>query len=332
MRLISSRSAAVGLDVLDAAHRQFFRIDPAFDERTSGAGQAETAEPALGGLSGDDIRDMEPGQRRSRFDGRKRLVDGIVGTNEEIRARRRELVCRREHQLTDAGPVPSIDALHVIGKRVRMHRDLGMGVRAEYPRRLPRRWSDSRAPRPRRSRRRYRCVEASLFRRSPARSNQSSYPAILPRIPCPHFSSTCDHAARMLLKNASATAVAVFTLALAIGATTAIFSVVYGVLLRPLPYPAPDRLMAVWEVNKRGTYSRLADRTSTTSAIATARSARCGGVRGRHHIGRRHGRAGARHRGDRKPRFLQGPGRPALGAGAVSRTRTPGLAPRPWQS
>ena len=30
-------------------------------------------------------------------------------------------------------------------------------------------------------------------------------------------------------------------------------------LLRPLPYPAPDRLMAVWEVNHRGTYSRLAD-------------------------------------------------------------------------
>ena len=67
------------------------------------------------------------------------------------------------------------------------------------------------------------------------------------------------HAGRVLLKNLGATVVAVFTLALAIGATTAIFTVVYGVLLRPLPYPAPDRLMAVWEVNHRGTYSRLAD-------------------------------------------------------------------------
>ena len=67
------------------------------------------------------------------------------------------------------------------------------------------------------------------------------------------------HAARVLLKNSTATIVAVFTLALAIGATTAIFTVVYGVLLRPLPYPAPDRLMAVWEVNHRGNYSALAE-------------------------------------------------------------------------
>jgi putative ABC transport system permease protein len=67
------------------------------------------------------------------------------------------------------------------------------------------------------------------------------------------------HAARVLVKNSTATLVAVFTLALAIGATTAIFTVVYGVLLRPLPYPASDRLMAVWEVNHRGSYSALAD-------------------------------------------------------------------------
>jgi putative ABC transport system permease protein len=84
------------------------------------------------------------------------------------------------------------------------------------------------------------------------------------------------HAARVLVKNTSASVVAVFTLALGIGATTAIFTVVYGVLLQPLPYPQPDRLVAVWEVNHRGGLSRLADpnfsdfrdRNGTFSAMA----------------------------------------------------------------
>jgi predicted permease len=51
----------------------------------------------------------------------------------------------------------------------------------------------------------------------------------------------------------------IFTLALAIGASTAIFSVVYGVLLRPLPYQHPDRIAAIFEINSKGTWSRLAD-------------------------------------------------------------------------
>jgi predicted permease len=67
------------------------------------------------------------------------------------------------------------------------------------------------------------------------------------------------YAARVLGKSPGASAVMVFTLALAIGATTAIFSVVYGVLLRPLPYSGADRIMAISEVNSNNRPSRLAD-------------------------------------------------------------------------
>ena len=59
-------------------------------------------------------------------------------------------------------------------------------------------------------------------------------------------------AARLLARTPGFAAAAVVTLALAIGATTALFSVVRGVLLRPLPYPDPERLMLVWEVSPQG--------------------------------------------------------------------------------
>jgi putative ABC transport system permease protein len=64
---------------------------------------------------------------------------------------------------------------------------------------------------------------------------------------------------RQLRKNLGVTAIMVFTLALAIGATTAIFSVVYGVLLRPLPYAESNRIMAVFEVSSTGRPNRVAD-------------------------------------------------------------------------
>jgi len=71
--------------------------------------------------------------------------------------------------------------------------------------------------------------------------------------------SDCRYGLRQLQKNSGATAVMVLTLALAIGAATAIFSVIYGVLLRPLPFSDPGRIMAIFEVNSAGRWSRLAD-------------------------------------------------------------------------
>jgi putative ABC transport system permease protein len=59
-------------------------------------------------------------------------------------------------------------------------------------------------------------------------------------------------AARTIARTPSFFIVVVLTLGLGVGATTAIFSVVNGVLLRPLPYPSPDRIVQLWQVSAKG--------------------------------------------------------------------------------
>ena len=84
------------------------------------------------------------------------------------------------------------------------------------------------------------------------------------------------YALRTLLKNPGFAFISILTLALGIGANTAIFSVVNGVLLKPLPYPAPDQLIRVFERSQsqprfpmaQGNFQDYRDQVTNLSGLA----------------------------------------------------------------
>jgi putative ABC transport system permease protein len=74
-----------------------------------------------------------------------------------------------------------------------------------------------------------------------------------------HLLQDFRYGLRILKKNPMYAFVSVLTLALGIGASTAIFSVVYGVLLRALPYNKPEQIVCVWELGSKGERMPFAD-------------------------------------------------------------------------
>ena len=139
---------------------------------------------------------------------------------------------------------------------------------------------------------------------------------------------------RLLSSNRGFTGAVLITIALGVGGTAAVFSVVYGVLLRPLPYPEPGRLVRMWEVHPGGQAPIAGSQLSGPTYRAWSRSSESlqdiGAFRGSDYTVTSSGRGPATSRHEGHP--VRVPGccvcRPPPAVSSVK--RTPRRAPSPW--
>src|SRR5271154_4540372 len=83
------------------------------------------------------------------------------------------------------------------------------------------------------------------------------------------FTDQLRQVARRLSRSPLFTTITLLTLAIGVGANTVIFSVVEGVLLKPLPYPRPDRLIGVWYSAPGVGFKVVTSLSRFTSSIAS---------------------------------------------------------------
>lgn len=120
-----------------------------------------------------------------------------------------------------------------------------------------------------------------MSHREPARTSDRRHrPSLALAAVLDTFVQDVRHALRLMRRDPVFTLTALGTLALGIGLNTAIFSVAYGVLWRPLPYPAPERLIVISSAQQTktgvkvfgtwtpGSYERLRPRVTTLDALA----------------------------------------------------------------
>jgi hypothetical protein len=126
-------------------------------------------------------------------------------------------------------------------------------------------------------------------------------------------------AARALRRTPGFSLVIIISLALASGATTSIFSILNGVLLRPLPFDEPDRLVHVygrnWREDRGGVPDPLTGRVAALELLQFQRNSTSFAGFSSYDVTTRTpcraGRARARHGGGRRSRVLYGPRRKA---------------------